>query len=690
MSCRSVRHNCQVRASQKAPRFAARAGIAAPTGILVRLPYSCSPSADADTLPLAFGIAPWLAAWTSGMPATARSSALDPARLLRELTAAHLLTAEQAPTILSEFQSAGAGEGGGAFVDFLVDAGLLTPFQAERARLGDAAKLALGPYSLLEPVGSGSLGVVYRAIRRDTRKRFAVKVLPLRSLWNVLQAKKQVTEFAALPAHPAVVPFVDIDTANGSHYLVWPFVEGETFDALVRRTGPLDPAKAADYLADVADALALCHSHNLAHGLLKPSNLMLGPDRRPRILDLGMGAILAENLADNESLLDTISTANTTRGSLECSAPETLTDPSIRTPTADAYAFGCILYYVLTGVYPFADVSAVDQIIAHQTQEPVPAQVRNPDIPESLARLVVQLMKKAPAERPQNLELVRDALRIEVDAAPITSVRAPDPATPKTVLPARDATVESVNFNMPEEIDVDAADARSLVLLARAKSTAETPRPNVTNAPVAPIVLQPRPAGRTEGHRQRKKKRNDLDLPPTPVNWSQPVECGRLAFVDVPPPPRSLAMSLWRAIHLVFGWVAARDVVQLTVFGPRSFAPGQTTGLLIYAHPPTAFNSVRTLSRAFLPDTELLATGYTAQLIPRGRPLALHLAVANAGVAKPLVTFSWEGQTRPSTFDVYVPWESPAGKAPALISAGVDNIEAARLPFEVTILPRTG
>lgn len=673
------------------PRFATRAGIAAPTGILQPLPYSCSPSADADTLPLAFGIAPWLAAWTSGMPATARSSALDPARLLRELTTAHLLTEEQAPTILSEFQSAGAGEGGGAFADFLVGAGLLTPFQAERARLGDAAKLALGPYLLLEPVGSGSLGIVYRAIRRDTRKRFAVKVLPLRSLWNVLQAKKQVAEFAALPAHPAVVPFVDIDTANGSHYLVWPFVEGETFDALVRRTGPLNPAKAADYLADVADALALCHTHNLAHGLLKPSNLMLGPDRRPRILDLGMGAILAENLADHESLLDTISTANTTRGSLECSAPETLTDPSIRTPTADAYAFGCILYYVLTGVYPFPDVSAVDQIIAHQTQEPVPAQIRNPEIPESLARLVVQLMKKAPAERPQNLELVRDTLRAAADVAPITSLRALDPATPKTVLPTRDASAESVSFNIPDELGGDDdANAPSLVLLARARGAAETPFPEVTKAPIAPIVLQSRPVVLLEDHTKQDETEFALDLPPTPVSWSQPAKCGRSGFVDVPPPPRSLALTFWRAIRLVFGWVAARDVVQLSVFGPRSFAPGQTGQLLIYAHPPTAFTSVRTLSRAFLPDTELLATGYTAQLIPRGRRLALHLAVSNAGVAKPLVKFTWQGQTRPSTFDVFVPWESPAGKAPALISAGVDNIEAARLPFEVTILTRSG
>ncbi len=618
------------------------------------------------------------------MPVTAPPPAIDPNRLVRELTAAHLLTQEQARTVLSDFQSAGAGQGGTAFTNFLVSAGLLTPFQAERARLGDAAKLALGPYLLLEPVGSGSLGVVYRAIRRDTRKRYAVKVLPLRSLWNVLQAKKQVEEFAAIPSHPAIVPFVDIDTANGFHYLAWPFVEGETFDSLIRRAGPLDAARTADYMADIADALALCHGHGMPHGLLKPSNLMLGPDRRPRILDLGMGSILANNLSDRESLLDTISTANTTRGSLECAAPETLTDPSVRTPAADAYAFGCVLYYVLTGSYPYPDENAVDQIIAHQTQEPVPVQVRNPEVPDPLARLVEHLMRKAPADRPAGLESVRDVLR----AVAAVNTRPPAPPPPPPVPALRDASSASVDFNLPEELEESVA--RSLVLLARAQRSAEAPRPNepARSPAVQPIILQSRPAGAPSS--KRVKTKFDLELPPSPMSWSRPADAQGSEAVAVPPPPRSFAATFWKAVQFLFGWVAARDVVQLSVFGHPGLAPGQTTRLLVYAHPPSAFNSVRTLSRAFLPDNELLATGYSAQLVPRGQALALHLAVSNAGVACPLIQFKWEGQTRPTTFDVYVPWESPAGRAAALASAGVDDVEAARIPFELLILPRSG
>jgi serine/threonine protein kinase len=600
------------------------------------------------------------------MPVTAQSPSIEPHRLLRELTAARLLTEDQAALAHSEIQSAAAGECGKSFTDFLVAAGLLTKFQAERVRLGDVAKLALGPYLLLEPVGTGSLGVVYRAIHRDTRKRYAVKVLPLRSLWNVLQAKKRLEEFAALPPHPALVPFVDIDTANGSHYLVWPFVEGGTFETLVRRSGPLDPGTAADYMAEVADALAVCHAHGMPHGLLKPSNLMLDPDRRPRVLDFGMGAILAENLADQESLLDTISTANTTRGSLECSAPETTANPTLRTPAADAYAFGCILYYVLTGVYPFPDATAVFQIIAHQTEEPVPAHVRNPNIPEPLARLVEHLMKKNPAERPQSLEPVRDTLRAVADLA-----GTPPPVAVLPPLPApRDASPESVNFNIPE------SDGSSLI---------QPPVPQ-------PIVLQARLSGSVGGAPKRSKRgtKFNLELPPVPVDWSEPGGVEESVFSDVPPPPNPFMARFWKVVRFLFGWVAPRDVVQLSVFGPPGLAPGQTARLLVYAHPPTVFSNVRTMSKAFLQDNVLLATGYSTQLVPRGRALALHLAVSNAGVAKPLFSFRWEGQTRPTTFDVFVPWESPAGKAAALVSAGVDNVEAARIPFEAVILPRSG
>src|SRR5262249_27006764 len=136
---------------------------------------------------------------------------------------------------------------------------------------------------------------------------YAVKVLPRRSMWNVRIARRKVRTFEQCK-HPAVVPFVDVGTAGGMHYLAWPLVQGETLEKLVAQRGKLPPAEAVGYTLQAADGLEVCHRHGLFHGLLKPSNLMVGPDGQVRILDFGIGCLLAE--AEGESLVDTMSTAN--------------------------------------------------------------------------------------------------------------------------------------------------------------------------------------------------------------------------------------------------------------------------------------------------------------------------------------------------------------------------------------------
>jgi len=608
----------------------------------------------------------------------------DPGWLLEELVSARVLDAGKASTLLHEYKSAGwPGADAESLADFLVQAGLLTRHQADRSLVGEASKLLLGEYLLLEPVGSGSLGTVYRALHRGTNHRFAVKLLPLRSMWNVLQAKRQVQVFAELPAHPAVVPFVEIDTASGSHYLVWPFVEGETFEQLVRRAGTLPPSHTVKFLAELADGLQVCHTHGIIHGLLKPSNFMLGPDRKPRILDLGVGAILTENIADEESLLDTISTANATLSSLDCCAPETLAEPTVRTVAGDIYAFGCVMYYMLTGVYPFPDGNTVDKIIAHQTQQPLPVRTRNSRIPETLADVVPQLLQKNPADRPASMAVVRDLLlealpdassRSSSDLPPpplqMVAVSAPTPWKNPSHLPGsfepNDGTEDSISFNEPHLQETSAL-------------------PPVT--PVSDGVLKKSKPKR----RVRTSSIPDMDLPPVPVNWAQ--QSGNsapvLAPVIIPPVPKFPSQFWWKIARNVCFWMVPRDAIQVSIFGPVSHLPGQTSRLQVYTHPPESFASVQTLSRAFRPDTELLGAGYMPRFVSRGAGIGLHLAIANAGVSQSIIRFPWRGQTRPWAFDIYVPWESPSGATPGMLTVGLNEMQAVEIPFEVLVLPRS-
>ena len=97
---------------------------------------------------------------------------------------------------------------------------------------------------------------------------------------------------------------------------------------------------------------------------------MIGSDGQARILDFGIGSLLVEN--EGESLVDTMSTANTLTSGLDCASPESIMEPTNRTPAGDQYSLGCVLYYCLTGRVPFPEGTAVEKMMAHQTKEPTP------------------------------------------------------------------------------------------------------------------------------------------------------------------------------------------------------------------------------------------------------------------------------------------------------------------------------
>src|SRR6201987_1798970 len=138
-----------------------------------------------------------------------------------------------------------------ALAEFLVIQGILTQFQAERLLQGKTQGFVLGPYTLMDALGSGSMGTVYKAQSKTDNRWYAVKVLPRRSMWNVRIARRKVRSFEQCK-HPSVVPFVDVGTSGGMHYLAWPLVEGETLSNLVQRLGKLDSGLAAHYALQTA------------------------------------------------------------------------------------------------------------------------------------------------------------------------------------------------------------------------------------------------------------------------------------------------------------------------------------------------------------------------------------------------------------------------------------------------------
>lgn len=339
-----------------------------------------------------------------------------------DLRRSNLIDRGQLDQVINEFLKRQPRAEPPALAEYLVNQGVLTQFQADRILQGKTQGLVLGPYTLTDAIGTGSMGTVYKAVSKTDNQWYAVKVLPRRSMWNVRLARRQVRAFEQVQ-HPAVVPFLDVGTSGGLHYLSWPLVDGENLDGVVQRDGKQPPDMAAMYALQVAAGLGVCHQHGIFHGLLKPSNLLLGPDGQVHILDFGIGSLLAEN--EGESLVDTMSTANTLTSGLDCSSPESIMEPTNRTPAGDQYSLGCVLYFLLTGRYPFPEGSAVEKMMAHQFKQPTPVQELAPEVPGELCAVVERLMQKAPEARYPSCDDVMEALRPWAASASPSAPRIP-------------------------------------------------------------------------------------------------------------------------------------------------------------------------------------------------------------------------------------------------------------------------
>src|SRR5262249_31074127 len=291
------------------------------------------------------------------------------------------------------------------------------PFQAENLLKGRMQNMVVGPYELTDTLGTGSMGTVYKARSKNDDHWYAVKILPRRDMWNLRLVRRAIRALEETP-NPGIVPFVDVGTSGGTHYLVWRLAEGETLDKIVTRHGKLKPNVAALCALQAAETLDLCHKNNLVHGLIKPSNLIVGPDQRVRILDFGIGPLLSEA----ESMVHTQGKANLVTSRLDCGSPESIMDPNNQLPASDQYSLGCTLYFLLTGRHPFSSDRVSERIMAHQLKQPTPIGEVSPAVPVGLAAVVQRLLQKSPEARYANMSDVVSAL--EPLAAPPSALTA--------------------------------------------------------------------------------------------------------------------------------------------------------------------------------------------------------------------------------------------------------------------------
>jgi serine/threonine protein kinase len=290
----------------------------------------------------------------------------------------------------------------------MVHDGVLTHFQAEQFMMGKWRRFTIGKYKVLERLGSGGMGSVYLCEHKLMRRRVAVKVLPTAKAEDPAALERFYREARAVAAldHPNIVRAYDIDQDDRLHFLVMEHVDGSNLQEIIKKTGPLDPIRAAHYMRQAA--LGLQHAHEaagLVHRDIKPGNILVDRNGIVKVLDMGLARFFHE---EEDSI--TRKYDESVLGTADYLAPEQAINSHEVDIRADIYSLGATMYYCLTGKTPFNEGSIAQKLIWHQTRQPKSIKLLRPEVPEGIVAVVERSMAKDPNQRFADPQAMAEAL----------------------------------------------------------------------------------------------------------------------------------------------------------------------------------------------------------------------------------------------------------------------------------------
>ena len=278
------------------------------------------------------------------------------------------------------------------------------PVQMTWRRFGpkrnELAGTVLGQYELLEGIGHGGMGTVYKARHRMLGRIVAVKVLAEHHTQNPRAIDRFMHEMKAIGKldHPNIVRATDAGHEDNVHFLAMDYVEGCDLARLVRELGPLSVADACELARQAALGLQYIHDHGMIHRDIKPSNLLLDPTGQVKILDLGL-SLLAEGTGDGNG---PVTATGSLMGTYDYMSPEQCDNSHNVTIQSDLYSLGCTLYELLSGHTPFSGPeygTPARKLSGHLHSDPSTIDSLRPEVPKPLVALVSRLLSKAPGKR---------------------------------------------------------------------------------------------------------------------------------------------------------------------------------------------------------------------------------------------------------------------------------------------------
>ena len=288
-----------------------------------------------------------------------------------------------------------------------------------------------GRYAVGELLGRGGMAEVYLATDRVLDRAVACKVL---SGWlahdgTFVERFRREALAAARISHPNLVAVFDAGSEDDVHYIVMEHVPGETLADVLRAEGRVHPLRAATIATSVADALEVAHTAGIVHRDVKPANVMLTPDGRTKLMDLGIARSI-----DGE----TITHASSILGTAGYISPEQARGEPVD-HRSDIYSLGCVLYEMLTGRQPFEAGDPLAVAYQHVHESPVPPMSLAPSIPPGLEAVTLRAMEKEPAARFQSAADMAAALDDRTVPVGPAAATTPMPSVTTTPLPVAGA-----------------------------------------------------------------------------------------------------------------------------------------------------------------------------------------------------------------------------------------------------------
>ncbi len=355
---------------------------------------------------------------------------LSRATFLQNLKGSGLAVGDDIERTLASI-SPGEESDGEALAGALIRCGKLTPYQAAALLEGRPADLWIGAYEVLDLLGKGAMGTVYRARHRTMKRVVAVKVLAREVAEGNTFAQRfqREVEMLARLSHANIVMAFDAGEAPAGAYLVMEYVQGRDLWSEVMQGGPLSVADAVDCTLQAARGLEYAHEQGLVHRDVKPANLMRDTRGVVKVADLGVARIKDPRAAEHDSGL---TQAGSIVGTVDYMAPEQAVDSTAIDRRADIYGLGCTLFFLLTGRPMYSGASFWSLLLQHREAAPPGLAEIRPDVPDSVCAIYLRMVAKKPGDRYATMHEVVLALQSvgQLPRTPGLAARAPRLAPP--------------------------------------------------------------------------------------------------------------------------------------------------------------------------------------------------------------------------------------------------------------------